>query len=149
LPAISLIDPFCEGITQAENDEIKGIFFGYLIPIPAKVAKEAAKPSGAGDATSSKDFSETNAWSRMSQISLEAIKSNLSSMRKNGCTLLANMSLATKNQEGIFLLKICVFKQYLAVDKIVGELSGAAQKLANSYIKKASNEATTTTSSTI
>lgn len=105
MPAISLIEPFCEGITQAENDEIKGIFFGYLIPIPAKVAKEAAKPSGSGDASSSKDFSETNAWSRMSQISLEAIKSNLSSMRKNGCTLLANMSLATKNQEGIFYLK--------------------------------------------
>ncbi|CBY36992.1 unnamed protein product, partial [Oikopleura dioica] len=135
LPAISLIEPFCEGITQAENDEIKGIFYGYLIPIPAKVAKEAVQLSGAGDASSSKDFSETNAWSRMAQISLEAIRSNLSSMRKNGCTLLANMSLATKNQE--------------AVDKILSELSGAAQKLANSYIKKASNEVTTTTSSTI
>ena len=33
----------------------------------------------------------------------------------------------------------------LAVEKIVGELSGAAQKLANSYIKKASNEASKTT----
>ena len=151
MPAISLIEPFCEGITQAENDEIKGIFFGYLIPIPAKVAKEATAPSGAGDASSSKDFSETNAWSRMSQISLEAIKSNLSSMRKNGCSLLANMSLATKNQDGTFSTfnfagLNCLFS---AIEKIVSELSGAAQKLANSYIKKASNKATTPTSSTI
>ena len=146
MPAVSLIEPFCEGITQSENDEIKNIFFGYLIPIPVKVSKEGIKLLAAGDASSSKDFSETNAWSRMAQISLDAIRSNLSSMRKNGCSLLANMSIATKNQEGRESKKKTRVQDFLAVDKIVGELSGATQKLANSYIKKATNEAATASS---
>ena len=78
-------------------------------------------------------------WSRLGNVGINAVQSKLSTHRKIGCSLLANMSLSTGKQEGIVTL-ICyvrLFEFNSAMDTILNGLSPTAQKLVSSHIRRA------------
>ena len=64
------------------------------------------KTIAGGDTGQPKDISEMTHWSRLGNVGINAVQSKLSTHRKIGCSLLANMSLSTGNQEGIDLKQL-------------------------------------------
>jgi len=111
LPPITLVEPIAVLCSNKhDNDELRNIGLTQALKLPKRFKDELKmKPNESGDNEVS-DISDLSFWSKLSICGIESAQSKLSTIRKLGCSLIANLAINSNNQNGKTLIPYHLYK---------------------------------------
>jgi hypothetical protein len=123
LPPITLVEPItvlCS--SKHQNTELRNVGLNAALSLPKRF-KQTIKglPNGDGD-KGVIDISEMSFWLKLSNCGIESAQSQFSTIRKLGCSLIANLAANSDNQQ--------------AIDLILDQLPDTSKRLASAHIRK-------------
>ena len=78
-------------------------------------------------------------WMKLSNCAIESAQSQFSTIRKLGCSLIANLAANSDNQQGMTnddSLCMTHYDSLLAIDMILDQLPDTSKRLASAHIRK-------------